>query len=96
MRNKEFEIEVNGKLYLGTYSFSDNKLFIEECFRHECDERNIESQIEIDSLNNEKEFLKVYMALEKETADERMDEAEYNYEARYSIGEDKADEKRKA
>ena len=95
MQPKEFEISIGWKDYKGEYHYEGNELMIDECNRWTCDERNIETITEIDSINNKEEFSKVYAALEKDTCDEKADAEEYKRELRYSIAEDRADEKRK-
>ena len=92
MESKTFELSYNRNVYFGEYFYEGNKLFIDDVHTFDSDER----KVEIDSLNDSEIFSKVYSLVEKDTCSDKMDEAEYNSELRYSIAEDKADEKRKA
>jgi ABC-type uncharacterized transport system substrate-binding protein len=90
MSSKTFEISYYHHVYFGDYFFEDNKLVIDDVHTFDDVER-----IEIDSINDSEVFGKVYGLVEKKHGYENVEHDEYEAELRYSIAEERGEERRK-
>jgi len=88
---KHYEIDYNRHVYFLSYEWEGNKLSIADVFTHD----EIGNKIDVDSINDSELFQRIYAKVEKETASEKMEQAEYEAQLREDIEIGRGEEKRK-
>jgi len=86
--SKSFDITIGGFNYMGNYHWEGNEIIIDDCEREDPDLVEVQADYTFVPVNDEKTLQAVIEKLEVDKADEKMDEAEAAWEARYSMAAD--------